>query len=95
MSDFIHKFNLKNQAASIIKNYQIISSLSLNDVEIIFKDGAVSTSNGIVILHPAKATHSVAYINQNCHEVSNPFCGHYFDSYGGPPPEKLLEFILN
>ena len=37
--DFIKKHKLKNKATSNIKIQQVLSSLSLNDVEIYLRDG--------------------------------------------------------
>ena len=55
-NDFVHKQKLKNKAISNMKIYQILSSLSLNDVEIYLKDGLFSTDVGIVNWHPSKGT---------------------------------------
>ena len=81
-NDFIKKYNLKNKATSNIKIQQVLSSISLNDVGIYFRDGPFSSDIGIANLHPAKGTHWVCYINEN-----------YFDSYGCVCPKKLSKFI--
>ena len=91
---FVYEFNLRNQTASTKTIYHILPSLSLNDVEKYLRDGTFSTFIGIAVLHPTKGTQSVAYINQNWHEVGNPFCGSYFDSFGGLRPEKLSVFNI-
>ena len=82
-NDFIKKHNLKNKATSNIKIQQILSSLSLNDIGIYFRDGPFESDIGIVNLHPSKGTHWVLYIH-----------GSYFDSYGITPPKKLSKFII-
>ena len=82
-NDFIKKHNLKNKATSNIKTQQILSSLSLNDIEIYLRDGFFESDIGIVNLHPSKGTHWVLYIH-----------GNYFDSYGITPPQKLSKFII-
>ena len=82
-NDFIKKFNLKNKATSNIKIKNILSSLSLIDVEICLRDGPFKSDIGIVNLHPSKGTHWVCYINEN-----------YFDSYGCVCPKKLSIFII-
>ena len=81
-NDFIKKFKLKNKATSNIKIQIILSSLSLNDVQIYLRDGPFKSDIGIVNLHLSKGTHWVCYINEN-----------YFDSYGCVPPKKLSKFI--
>ena len=82
-NDFIKKFNLKNKATSNIKIKNILSSLSLNDVEIYLRDGPFKSDLGIVNLHPSKEIQWVCYINEN-----------YFDSYGCVCPKKLSKFII-
>ena len=82
-NDFVRKYNLKNKATSNIKLQQVISSLSMNDVEIFLRDGPFESDIGIVYLHPTKGTHWVLYINEN-----------YFDSCDCSPPKKLSKFII-
>ena len=82
-NDFIKKYNLKNIATSNIKIQQVLSSLSLNDVGIYFRDGPLSSDTGIVNLHPSEGTHWVYYINEI-----------YFDSYGCVCPNTLSKFII-
>ena len=82
-NDFIKKYKLKNEATSIIKIQQVLSSLSLKDVGIFLRGGPFESDIGIVNLHPSKGTHWVTYINEN-----------YFDSYGCVSPKKLSEFII-
>ena len=77
------KHNLRYKATSNIKIQRVLSSLSLDDVGIYFRDGPFSSDIGIVNLHPLKGTHWVCYINEN-----------YFDSYGCVPPRKLSKFII-
>ena len=38
-NEFIKKYKLKNKATSNIKILQVLSSLSLNDIEIYLRDG--------------------------------------------------------
>ena len=80
---FIKKYNLRNKATSNIKDQQVLSSLSLNDVGVYLRDGAFESDIGIVNLRPSKRTHWVCYINEN-----------YFDSYGVVRPTKLSKFII-
>ena len=82
-NDFIKKHKLKNKATSNIKIQQVLSFLSLNEVEIYLRDGPFESDIGIVNLHPSKGTHWVVYINEN-----------YFDSYGIVCPKKLAKFII-
>ena len=62
---FVHKYKLKNKTTSSIKNYQVLSSLSLNDVGKYLRVGTFSSDIGIVILHPIKRTHWVLYVNES------------------------------
>ena len=80
---FFRKYNLKNKATSNKQFQQVFSSLPLNDVAIYLGDGPFSSYLGIVILHPTKGTHWVAYNNQN-----------YFGSYCCSPPQKLTKIII-
>ena len=80
---FVRKYDLKNKSTSNIKIQQVLSSLSLNDVEIYLGDGPFKSDIGIVNLHPSKGTHWVCYINER-----------YFDRYGIVCPKKLSKFII-
>ena len=82
-NEFIKKDKLKNKATSNIKTQQVLSSLSLNDIEIYLRDGPSKSDIGFVNLHPSKGTHWVCYINEN-----------YFDSYGCVCPKKLSKFNI-
>ena len=82
-NDFVHKYNLKNKATSIIKIQKVLTSIGLDNVNIYLRDGPFSSDIGIVNLHPSKGTHWVCYINEN-----------YFDSYGCVCPKKLSKFII-
>ena len=82
-NNFVHIYNLKNEATSNIKIYQVLSSLNLNDIGIYLRDGPFLSDIGIVNLHPYKGTHWVFDIN-----------GNYFDSYGCTPPKNLSKFII-
>ena len=83
-NDFVHKYNLKNKAASNIKIYEVLKKIGLErKVEVYLRDGPFSSDIGIVNLHPSKGTHWVFYINEN-----------YFDSYGCVCPKRLSKFII-
>ena len=82
-NDFNKKYKLKNKASSKINIYQVLSSLSLNDIGIYLRDGPFSSDIAIVNLHPTKGNYWVCYINEN-----------YFDSYGVVCPKKLYKFII-
>ena len=82
-NNFVRKYDLKNKATSNKKIQQVLSSLSLNDIGILLRDGPFESDIGIVNLHPSKGTHWVCYINEN-----------YFDSYGFVCPKKLSKFII-
>ena len=82
-NDFVLKHDLKNKATSNIKIQHVLSALSLDDVGIYLKEGSFSIDIGFVILHPAKGTHWVCYINEN-----------FFDSYGCAPLKKLSKFFI-
>ena len=56
-NEFIKQYKLKNKATSNILIYQVLSSLSLNDVGINSRDGPFSSDIGVVSLHPSKGTH--------------------------------------
>ena len=81
-NDFVKKDNLKNEATSNIKIYQILCSIGLDNVDIYLRDGPFSTDIKSVNIRPSERTHCVCYINEN-----------YFDSYGCPPPNKPFKFI--
>ena len=53
-NDIVHKYKLKNKATANIKIQQVLSSWSLNDVEIYLGDGSFESDIGIVNLHPTK-----------------------------------------
>ena len=63
-STFVHTYNLKNKATSNIKNYQVFSSIGLDNVNIYLRDGLLESNTGILKLHPEKRTHWVAYLNE-------------------------------
>ena len=83
INDFVQKYKLKNKATNNIIIYQVLSSVSLNDIGVSLGDGPFESDIGIANLHPTKGTHWVLYINDN-----------YFDSYGCVCPRKLSKFIL-
>ena len=80
---FIHKHKIKNEATSNTKSYQVLSSLSLKDVGVYFREGQFSSDLRILNFQPSKGTHWVAYINE-----------YYFDSYGCVCPKKLSMFFI-
>ena len=53
-NDFIHKYKLKNKAASNIKIQQVLDSIGLDNDRSYLKDGPFSSDKGIVNLHPSK-----------------------------------------
>ena len=65
LKDFIIKYKLKNKAESNLKIYQLLLSLSLNDIGIYSRDELFKTDIGIVNLLPSEETHWVAYMNEN------------------------------
>ena len=74
---------MKNETTSNRKYYQVLSSLFLNDVGIVLRDGPFESDRGIVNLHRFKGSHWVAYIN-----------GSFSDSYGHVPPVKLSKLNI-
>ena len=66
LNDFVHKHNLKKEAASNIKLYEVLKKIGLvSKVGIYFRDGDFLTSYGIVNLHPSRGTHWLLY-NKDC-----------------------------
>ena len=64
-NDFVHKYNLKNNATSNIKLYKVLKKIGLDSKEGIYlRDGPFSSDIGIINLHPSKGTHWVLYINE-------------------------------
>ena len=53
-NDFVQKYKLKNKATSNIKIYQVLSSLSMNDVGICLRDGPFKNDIGLLIYIPQK-----------------------------------------
>ena len=58
-NDFVHEFELKNKATSNIKIYQVLSSLTLNDVGIYLRDGPFESDIGISNSLSFQGTHWV------------------------------------
>ena len=84
-NDFIHKHSLENKGTSNINLCEVLKKLGLDSkVGIYLRDGDFLTTFGIVSLHPSRGTQWVLYI-KDC----------YFDSYGCPPPKKLLNYLKN
>ena len=84
-NDFVREHYLKNKATSNIKIYKVLKKIGLDSkVGIYSRDGPFSSDIGLVKWHPSKGTHWVCYI-KDC----------YFDSYGCPPPKKLLNYLKN
>ena len=81
---FVQKHDLKNKATSIIKFYQVLTSIGLDNVNIYLRDGPIITDIAIVNLHPFQGTHWVLYIHER-----------YLDSYGCARPQKLPKFIIH
>ena len=55
--DLNHKYKLKIEATSNTKVCQALSSIGLDIVVILLRDGPFWSDIGIVNLHPSKATH--------------------------------------
>ena len=53
-SEFIHKYSLQNRVTLNVKNQNIPSSLTLNDVEIFLRDGPINIGIVIISFHPKK-----------------------------------------
>ena len=82
-TDFLLKYNLKNEATSNIKIQEVLKKLNLTSkVRIYMRDDNFTTDIGIVNLHPSKGTHWICYIDE-----------YYFDSYGCAPPENIKVYI--
>ena len=82
-SEFLLKYNLKNEATSNIKIQEVLKKLNLsNTVGIFLRDDDFNTDIGIVNLHPYRGSHWVCYIGR-----------FYFDSFGCPPPENIKNYI--
>ena len=60
--DFLQKYEIKNEATSKTKIYQVFPSIGLNNVGIYLRDELIKSDAGIVDLHPTKRTHCVLYI---------------------------------
>ena len=76
---------MKNKATSNLKIYEVLKKIGLDSkAGIYLRDGPFSSDKGIVNLHHDQGTHWVLYI-RDC----------YFDSYGCPPPKKLLNYLKN
>ena len=74
-SNFIKTYNLKNEATSNSKIYEVLKKIGLDSkVGIQLREWDFETNYGIVNLHPSRSQ-SVCY-NKDC----------YFDSCGCPPP---------
>ena len=83
-NDFVRKHDIKNEATSNLKLYEVLKKIGLDSkVGIYLRDGPFSTDIGILNLHPSKGTHWVCYISENL-----------FDSYGCVCPKKLSKFII-
>ena len=80
---FVKEYILKSKATSNIDIQQILSSLSLSEVEIYLRHGPFTTDMELVTWHPTKGPHWVAYNYQN-----------NFGSYRYLPPQKLYRFII-
>ena len=63
LNEIIREYNLKNLATSIIKNNQVLSSIRMDNVDIVLRDGPFSSDVGIVNSLELKWTHWAAYIN--------------------------------
>ena len=80
--EFVDKYGFKNEATFNVKIKEILGILKLNSTRIYMRDDQITTTSGIVNLHPTKGKHWVVF--------SDKFC---FDSYGCPPPTNILNHI--
>ena len=81
-NDFVHKYKLKNKAATKIKVFQILSSTGSNNVGIYLRDGSFECDVRIFSFHPFRGSHWTLYIYEN-----------YFDSYGCGLMKNYLSFL--
>ena len=77
--EFIKKYTLRNAPTSNIKLNNILKQLNL-DCKIYMRDTPIKSNCGIINLHPFRGTHWVCFFNN-----------FYFDSYGCPPPQNILQ----
>ena len=58
INDFVHIYNLKNEATKNIKTYEVLKNTGLDiKVGIYSRNGLFLTDIGIVNAHPSKRTH--------------------------------------
>ena len=70
-NDFVIKHELKNEATSKLKIYEVLKKIGLDsEVGIYLRDGDFSTNCSLVNLHPSRGTQWVCFI-KDC----------YFDLY--------------
>ena len=81
--EFVNKYGSKNEATSNVEIKEILKLMNTS-CGIYMRDDKITTTRGIVNLHPTKGTHWVMFTNQN-----------YFDSYGCPPPLNITKQINN
>ena len=80
-NDFVHKHNLKNKTTSSIKIYEVLEKIGLDSkVGIYLRDGDFSTQ----LWYSQFSSQQYCFV-KDC----------YFDSYGCPPPIKLLNIFEN
>ena len=60
-SELVNKFNLKNQATSVIKMKEVLNNLGINAN---MRDNEFSTKDEIGNLHSTIVTHWVCYIDK-------------------------------
>ena len=85
--EFVDKYRLKNEATSNVKIKEILNMLRASSeldtaCGIYMRDDKITTTCGIVNLHPTKGTRWVMFVKE-----------FYFDSYGCPPPTNILNHI--
>ena len=78
---FLNTFKLKDAPTSNIKIFNVLKKLNIN-CAIQMRDDPIFSHSGIINLHPTKGTHWVLFFNN-----------FYFDSYGCPPPQNILNCI--
>ena len=81
--EFVNKYELKNEATSNVEIKEILKLMNTS-CGIYMRDDKITTTSGIVNLHPTKGTHWVMFVNE-----------FYFDSYGCPPSPNITKQINN
>ena len=80
--EFNDIYGLEDQATSNINIKEVLDQLT-TPAGIYMRDDKVTTTAGIVNLHPTEGTHWVLYTNKN-----------HFVSFGCPPPVNITKQII-